>query len=235
MIYIKRLDTCFLRIPKTGSQALLLFLEQNIIDRLCDVVSRPARQEYINKYKDLKHVKVPLNTEVEFPTAHVTAQFTIDSGICTPNTRFIGVLRDPYEKQISNYIYRIRQKKFDVKQEGIIKDFREKIKTGILVDELGGHHLIPQSDFFKYNGKYLTNIDPWLYEDFHNRLYSFCASNNISVASHLQEVNVSPGNKKELIDILYTPELKQLVYNTYKEDFELRKKYANRSVATCSI
>jgi hypothetical protein len=235
MIYIKRLDTCFLRIPKTGSQALLLFLEQNVVDRSSDIVSRPARQEYINKYKDLKHNKDPLNCEINFPTAHITAQFTIDNNICTPNTRFIGVIRDPYEKQISNYIYRIRQKKFDVKQEDLIKDFRERIKTGLLADELKKHHLIPQSDFFKYDGNYLTNIDPWLYEDFHNKLYTFCSSNNISVVSQLREVNMSPGNKKKLIDILYTPELKQLVYSVYKEDFELRKKYANRSVATYSI
>lgn len=226
MIYIKRLDTCFLRIPKTGSQSLQLFLQENVVDFAEDVMSRPILKTFRDQFVDVKLLKIPHNTNVEFKTAHVNAQFVIDNDICTSNTKFIGVIRDPYERQISNFIYRLRRDKnakFKNEYE-FIDSFRESISTGILSIEKRQYHIDKQINFFKYNRELLNNIDVWLIDNIEEKLISFCNVHNIEIKQPLQHINRSKGNKKELIDKLYTEELKQIVYEVYKEDFDLYNK-----------
>tara|TARA_R110000787_G_scaffold36891_1_gene94010 strand:- start:211 stop:942 length:732 start_codon:yes stop_codon:yes gene_type:complete len=235
MIYIKRFDTCFLRIPKTGSQSLHLFLEKNVIDFSNDVIARPILQTFQDPYQDVKLKKESLNTLIEFETAHVTAQFVIDNGIATPTTRFVGVIRNPYERQISNYLYRIRRQQFDTPKnsEEFISNFRKVIKDGILsialypaphqkkAKEIRHYHTMKQIDFFRYRGDLLDNINIWILDNLKLHLNEFCNYNNIEIIYELPHINKSPGNKRNLVDILYTTELKERVYEIYKEDFEL--------------
>jgi hypothetical protein len=215
-----------LRIPKTGSQSLQLFLQQNVGDFSEDVIARPISKTSSNQFVDVKLRKIPHNTNVEFKTAHVNAQFTIDHGICTPNTKFIGVIRNPYEKQISNYIYRIRRNEINVPRDHnqFIDNFREAVKTGILSIEKKEYHTEKQADFFKYNGSLLENAEPWLLDDLEKKLVSFCENYGIDIKFPLDHINRSKGDKKELIDKLYSEELKEKVRDAYKEDFELYNK-----------
>jgi hypothetical protein len=223
MIYIKRFDTCFLRIPKTGSQSLHLFLEKNVIDFSNDVIARPILQTFQDPYQDVKLKKESLNTLIKFETAHVTAQFVIDNGIATPTTRFVGVIRNPYERQISNYLYRIRKEQFDTPKnsEEFISNFRKVIKDGILSIETRHYLTMKQIDFFRYRGDLLDNINIWILDNLKLHLNEFCNYNNIEIIYELPHINKSPGNKRNLVDILYTTELKERVYEIYKEDFEL--------------
>lgn len=225
MIYIKRLDTCFLRIPKSGSQSLQVFLQDNVIDVLNDVIARPIDviKDNPQSYDDVNINFVPVNTNIHFETAHVTAQFVIDKGLCTPDTKFIGLVRNPFEKQISHYTYRVAQNIFQPPKSGddFILNFRNAIKTGMIAAEQGQHHLMKQVDYFKYNGKLLDTAEPWLLDDLPICLDNFCKRYNIEIKIPLRHINKTAGDKKYLVDVLYTDELKQKVYDLYKEDFEL--------------
>jgi hypothetical protein len=226
MIYIKRLDTCFLRIPKTGSQSLLLFLQDNVVDLSEDIISRPISIRYESPFTDLKLSNLAHNTQINFITAHVNAQFIIDNGICTSSTKFIGVIRNPYERQISNYLYRINRKQNDIpkNENDLIYSFRKSVNTGILSTEKVDTHIDKQCNFFKYNGTFLNSSQPWLLDNLKNTLEIFCNNHSIKIKHPLEHINRSIGDKKKLIDKLYTEELKQKVYEVYKEDFELYNK-----------
>jgi hypothetical protein len=228
MIYIKRFDTCFLRIPKTASQALQVFLQENVVDWSTDVVARPIVQFYSDVYKSAKNTRSSLITS----TAHLTAQFVIDSGRCTPNTQFIGTLRNPYERQLSHYMSGLSKKTSSYKKDHqeIINDFRNNISTGVISTEdhdyhiNNDYHIISQSSFFKHNGKLLDNIQMWLFEDLEHNLSLFCKQHDIKIKIPLRHINKSPGNKHQLAEVMYTDELRLKVYETYREDFEIYNK-----------
>lgn len=219
MIYVKRFDTAFLRIPKTGSEALQLFLEQNVVDYSEDVISRPIRLLPPTETTNTKLHKIALNTTEVFPTGHATAAYTIDKGVCTTDTHFIGVIRDPLEKQVSNFIYRLRKKEY-VLQGTLANTFKMYITNGILTKE-DYKHTMSQVDYFKYNGCLLPNVEFWPYPKFNERLYEFCESHNVDIKNPLQTINKSPGDKKKLIALLYTADILEQVMDVYKDDFEL--------------
>ena len=219
MIYIKRFDRAFLRIPKTGSEALQLFLEQNVVDYSEDVISRPIRLIPSTESTSIKLYKTALNTAEVFPTGHVSAAYTIDKEVCTTQTHFTGVIRDPLERQVSNFIYRLHKKEY-VLQGTLANTFKMYITNGILTKE-DYKHTMSQVDYFKYEGSLLPNVEFWPYPKFKEKLYQFCESNNVEIKNPLQTINKSPGDKKKLIASLYTPDILEQVMDVYQEDFEL--------------
>jgi hypothetical protein len=120
-------------------------------------------------------------------------------------------------------LYRIRKEQFDnpKNSEEFISNFRKVIKDGILSIETRHYHTMKQIDFFRYRGDLLDNINIWILDNLKLHLNEFCNYNNIEIIYELPHINKSPGNKRNLVDILYTTELKERVYEIYKEDFEL--------------
>ena len=228
MIYIKRLDTCFLFIPKTGSQSLHSFIEDNIVDYSVDVIGKPILQKTTNNYTDFFTVKAsPHNFSKKIYTRHVTAQFVIDLNICTSSTKFIGVIRNPYERPISLFTYEIRNNKYQssnhLQDINFIDEFRKTIENGVVKNKKEVHSL-RQVDFFKYNGELLPNVEFWLLEDLEQHLNQFCKTHQIDIKKPVLHVNKTLGNKLKLVDVLYTDELKEKFYEAYKEDFEIYNK-----------
>jgi hypothetical protein len=210
MIYIKRLNFCYIRVPKSASSTVMTFLYNNVCDVREDVISRAFEWDDTH-YEKVYHVNCPI-----LPHSHVDATYVIDNNIVPSNAIFKGVVRHPFERQLSLYFYRIRTGIYGHKKPSI-QEFRSKIIEGVLQDK--PQQMQSQSSFLQYKGK--TVGDYWLCDNIDKHLYDFCELQSIPIKVPLKNINVSPGNKKELVDIFYTPELKTQVRNKYYEDFEL--------------
>lgn len=154
------------------------------------------------------------------PHSHVDSSYVIEHNIVPETAHFIGVIREPLERQLSLYLYRIRDAKYEVRLPSP-EHFRSLFIDGMLKDKT--QQMQPQSTFIN---KELSHTY-WLFDTVDKHLTDFCITNNIEIKSPLQVMNRSPGNTKKLVDIFYTEELKNQVREAYEEDFILYNKVLN--------
>jgi hypothetical protein len=210
MIYIKRLNFCYIRVPKNASSTVMTFLYNNVCDTREDIASRAFEWDD-TKYEKVYYLNCPV-----LPHSHVDATYVIDNNIVPSTATFKGVVRQTYERQLSLYFYRIRNGIYGHKKPSVA-EFRSKIIDGVFQDK--PQQMQTQTSFLAYKGNVLG--DYWLFDNINKHLYDFCESYSIPVKTSLNTINKSPGNKKELVEIFYTPELKAQVKAKYYEDFEL--------------
>lgn len=208
MIYIKRLNFCFIRIPKNASSAVMHYLYQNACDPAEDMITQgiteyPARISFINCPR-LEH-------------SHVDAQFVIDRLKVPLDTKFVGVIRNPLEKQLSLYLFRIVNNVYgNVKPSP--EHFRSLLNDGELKDD-ASFQTQHQHTFLQYNGQAIGEW--WLYENIGNHLSTFLNEYNIVETIPMQKLNASPGNKKDLINIFYDTDSKSRAIKAFAKDIEL--------------
>jgi flagellar basal body rod protein FlgB len=213
MIYIRRLNFCFIRVPKTASQAILYFLYKNVYTKH-DITSKNFN---LNK---LTNTLAFTEHNISLTTGHLTAQEIIENNIASSDTNFYAVIRCPFERQLSLYMYKIKNNDYG-KVYPSPKHFRSLIKKGVLHDKKP-YRTLPQHKFLEFNG--ISMGTWWSYNNIEQNLYEFCKSNNINITYKLETINTSPGKKDKLIDIFYSADLKQDVYLAYKKDFEIYEK-----------
>lgn len=184
------------------------FLYYNACNIKEDVISRAFEYEN-NIQKQLYFINCPV-----LPHSHVDATYVIDNNIVPRTASFNGVIRNPYERQLSLYFYRMRNRNYGETKPSV-DDFRSKFIAGILQDK--PQQMQSQISFLKYKNKILGNY--WLFENINNHLHALCEAWDIPIIYPIKNINMSPGNKKELIDIFYTSKLKQAVLEHYREDF----------------
>jgi hypothetical protein len=107
MIYLPKENKCFVMIPKNASSS--------------------ARDLFKNN-QDAVRVKVD-------DLDHINVQTVIDHGLLTTDVKFYGVIRDPFERQLSLYLYRQRQQRYDT--ELSIEDFPPENLQGVSKITLG--------------------------------------------------------------------------------------------------
>ena len=210
MIYLNRLNLCFIRVPKTASEAVLVYLYNNCYEE-GDLIHR----KIISTSGDrIKFGKLKPNF-TKHP--HYTAKSLIDENYVNANANFLAVCRNPFEKQLSLYLYRIKKK---IYQQNIPspEHFQSLFKGGVLTDCLY-HHMQPQYEYLEYDDKVIGKW--WLFDNIDNHIKDFAANNNITENYKFTKINTSPGNKKRLINSFYTKNLKDEVHKAYEKDFEL--------------
>jgi hypothetical protein len=187
MILYKPLNLLFIEVPKTGTESLEA------------------------AFSSLKSVTIK--------NFHPTLQECVDKCYIDPplsKYKIFATIRNPYEKLLSLYLYRARQKQKSVSPI----DFETQIVTGQgkLIDHPWQMRL--QSDFLMYNSKEFGTW--WCFDN----LYSEFTKLNLGIS--LPHKNKSSlYNTADLVDIFYTPSLKQLVFDTWNKDFELYYKVKN--------
>ena len=186
----------------------MLFLYENMCNEE-DIVSRMYEWSG-DKYEKLYYKNCPI-----LPHSHVDAKYVIANGIVPSNTKFYGIVREPLERVLSLYLYRIRDGAYG-RVLPSPEHFQSLFNDGIFIDT--PQQIQAQSTFLTDTGIY------WLYENVENHLKELCVSNNITVTSPLQLLNKSPGNTKKLINHFYTEDLISKIKRAYDKDFILYEK-----------
>lgn len=214
MIYVKRLNFCFIRVPKNASSTIMHYLYQNVCNQKEDIITQgiteyPARISFINCPR-LEH-------------SHVDAQFAIDKLKIPADARFVGVIRNPLEKQLSLYMFRILNNIYGVKPSP--EHFRSMLDNGELKDNRPWQTQ-HQHTFLEYNGN--TIGEWWLYDNINDYLCEFMKEYDIVERVPLQKLNASPGTKGNLIDIFYDADSKAQAIKAFAKDIEIYEKAKER-------
>lgn len=216
---MKRFNLCYIRVPKAASSSIMEYFYKNICDTKTDIISHgitnyPERLSFINCPK-LKH-------------SHVDAKFSIDELNVPNNAKFIGVVRHPLERQISLYLFRIRNDVYKCGKHDMPTHFRSKLINGELQDRQA-HQKKHQHTFLEY--KEPINSEWWIYERVEQHLMDLMKEYKIEQKvnfGYLNKSTQSLGKSKELIDVLYDDNTKKLAEKAFEKDIDLyyeRKKY----------
>lgn len=208
MIYVKHLNFCFVRIPKNASTSVMYFLYKNVC-REEDVVSR------MYEWQDNQHTKFYYKNCPVLPHSHVDSAYLINNNIVPASADFYGVLREPLEKLLSLYLYRLRTGDYG-RQAPSPEHFASLFTDGIFRDT--PQQIQPQHTFLPADGTF------WLYDNIENHLTDFCNKHDIKITTPIEVLNKSPGNTKTLIKYFYTNDLIDKIKSKYIKDFDLYAK-----------
>jgi hypothetical protein len=223
MIYIKRFNLCFVEIPKTASQSIRSAFFKSVVDWNEDTISGLSSGD-IHKI-------------------HSNSRYIIRNNLAPSNAKFIGVIREPLERQLSAYIYcwwehhtanKERYRHYRIDNRPNPNHFLE-----IYTKE-------PRNDgrpyFWEFMGKagsesqssYINpglNHEFWLYDDLETHFENFKQEYDIDPTSKLEVINKSSKDPevttKSLIDKFYNDELKDIMKRIYADDFKLYDELKN--------
>lgn len=228
---MKQLNNVFIRVPKTGSEALAKFFIDNVLES-GDKSTILLEREIIKPKHKWQEYSIQFKIEGNnYHKSHMTAQYAIDNNLVPMDAKFIATIRDPIEKQLSLYLSNSRlksvkntNKKVRLKPSlfnGSIETFREEIEKGFIEIEIRPHQNQFQYEFLKYKDAYIGTW--WCYDYISSHIEEFIKTYDIQVKVPLQKINQSIRTRKskEFIDVYYTPELKKIVSEYHKKDLEL--------------
>lgn len=200
MPYYKEINTLFIHIPKTGGTSLEWYLRRRYSESLFSKTSNndilPEKQL---QNKALQHIPYQLIEKY---------QKELDIDICDENMKIISIVRNPYEKVLSDLFWFKKIKETDT-PDRITNSVRQ-----YLYNFDWDNHTLPQYKFLiNSEGELLNNIKLFHTEDLTNELrdYGFTDFNNHFYKS----------NKKELYHKLLNDDSKKMIYSFYQKDFEM--------------
>jgi len=139
---------------------------------------------------------------------HVGVQEALDLNLCPPDTQFLGIVRCPWERQLSLYLYRHRQRAYD--QPCSPTHFRHLASTGCIKDFPWQMRL--QRDFLTYQGE--LRAKAVLYETSNQQFNSYGTLAHINRASDRAT--------STLIELFYDDATREAVAHYWAPDFDLR-------------
>lgn len=200
MPYYNEINTLFIHIPKTGGTSLEWYLRRRHTESLFSKTSNndilPEKQL---QNKALQHLPYQIIEKY---------QKELDIDISDKSMKIISIVRNPYEKVLSDLFWFKKIKETDTPEE-----IAESIKNYIYNFDWD-HHTLPQYQFLiNSEGELLNNITLFHTEDLTHELreYGFKDFNNHFYKS----------NKAELYPKLLNDESKKMIYSFYQRDFEL--------------
>lgn len=125
------------------------------------------------------------------------------------NNKFFMVVRNPYTKMISNFIFLNENENNNINE--FIKYYINKFKKNNKINQY--HYFIPQ---YKY---LMNNTEVLYFENINNDFKNFCKKHSLK-DMELPKINVSNNKKKITINDLDNESIK-LINEFYSKDFEL--------------
>ena len=221
----------FPRIPKNASTTVAAHFIENAFDSRRDVCTR------IPEFDNSKNINFP--TEVyhkhiqDWHYVHLTPQEIIDGGIVTADQvrsmNLINIIRDPFERQISLFLWIASTMSGSKDPDTLKKFFRKKIMNGYYKGD--GSNMIRQYDYGTVEGEHIAEC--WLFEEFPQRLRTFCLDRNIPywTLSHEKSLNIKQHDMSYYDDATY-----EAVATYFAKDIELYNKLKNsQEVSSGSI
>ena len=206
MIYVKRFNLCYIRVPKNASSSVMHYFYHNICDKENDMITHGI----LNYPEKVSFINVP-----KLEHSHVDAQFAIDKLKVPTNARFIGIIRHPLEKQISLYMFRVKR---GVYTELSPEHFRSLLTNG----ELSDHRYWQkqhQHTYLEYNGSRLGEW--WSYDKLNMHLESLMNELGLEETTPLQTLNSTPGDKRDMINMFYDTKTRMEAEAAFAKDIEL--------------
>ena len=209
MIYIKRKNFVFIKIPKNSSSSITKLAIDKLLHH--EDACSAFQQQAVNM------------VEPHGSHSHMDLQYIIDNNLATLSNNFYAIVRNPIERQLSLYLYRTRQKRIN---NPCVTDFRQQLLKGYITDHSWQMQL--QSSYTTYN-----NIDygTWFaYE----QLPAFIAHLECLFETRLTLPMLNRSSvvsTSSLVDSFYTPQLKKIVSDYWANDIQLYEnvKNANRT------
>lgn len=213
MIYVKRFNLCYIRVPKNASSSVMHYLYHNVCDKENDLITHgildyPNKVSFINMPK-LEH-------------SHVDMQFAVDNLKVPLNARFIGIIRHPLEKQISLYMFRVKR---GVYKKMSVAHFRSLLVNGELED-YRYWQTQHQHTYLEYNEE--PKGEWWLYDYVEQHLKSLMDELGLTEQMPLQKLNSTPGDKRELINLFYDKESRLAAEKAFAKDIALYEETKSR-------
>lgn len=215
MVSSGKYNLIFLRIPKNASTSLATWFVKNTCDKddiwtgIGDSGIEPNHfpQDVLAKYR------------FQYRKIHLTLNELVEENVIAYDDartrRVIGVVRNPYHRQLSLFFFKSKN------GDKSVKAFREEFAKGCHSTDLNNQIL--QSNYFKLGDQFAPFADPWLYDDINKRLESLIEDNAIPVNSPLAtyKSNRKPKDMYSLEKEYYDDATREAVYNYYKKDFDL--------------
>jgi hypothetical protein len=196
MIYIKRHNLVFIRVPKTASTSIAHHIINNLV---CE--------DDLNLAWRVSYSKIN--------NSHMTAKFAIDNNLVPANAHFIGVIREPLERLLSLYFF--RQRSYHYKEKLSVENFRIVASKGFIDDVSDQMRL--QSDFLEDGGEW------WVYDNLEHHIKLFNKKYNIKskLENYLQ--NSVKYKTKDLVYKFYDDQTREAVLNYWQKDVELYESF----------
>lgn len=200
MPYYKEINTLFIHIPKTGGTSLEWYLRRRYSESLFSKTSNnDILPEIQLQNKALQHLPYQIIEKY---------QQELDIDISDESMKIISIVRNPYEKVLSDLFWFKKIKETDT-PDRISNSVRQ-----YLYNFDWDNHTLPQYQFLiNSEGELLNNIKLFHTEDLTDELrdYGFTDFNNYFYKS----------NKAELYHKLLNDDSKKMIYSFYQKDFEL--------------
>lgn len=211
MISIRRFGFNFISVPKNGSTSIRRFFIDNVV-QLEDVYADYYQSETERWSRNLssEHARY----------SHMDLQYAIDNDLIDPLETIVAVVREPFERLLSLYLYRFKQGALNEKPS--VEHFRRSVADGYLPDQPWQNQT--QASFLRYNGKPLGKW--WLFEDIDYRLVQFCLKRRIKmrVPPRRQNVSLKSYETRDYLTTFYDKATTEAVARYYAEDIELYHK-----------
>ena len=212
MIYVKRFNLCFVSIPKTASKSIRDFIIEEMLDEDEDVIE---------------------GIDANMHKTHYNTRYIIRNNLAPRNAKFIGVIREPFERQLSAYLFSWKTLFYSgyrpLPREPNLEHFKEIYQPYNLtrdnrpafwdfMNKMGSE---PQSSYIDRGLKH----EFWLYENLEEHIESFKKEYSLRSDAFLKKINNNHEDEnvttKSLIDKFYDEELKDIIRKQYADDFKL--------------
>lgn len=209
MIHLKRYKWIYINVPKTGSESMRKFILEN---RLLQP------EDQFSKYNTPLGIKTQNIPSEHQNHSHMDVNYIRKHGISNlVDKRIVGVIRDPIERLLSLYFYRIRGRRYE--NPGIA-DFRQRAASGIIKDYKNQMQL--QHTFLELDG---VNIGEWWCYDFLEKhiqhdLIEYYGMKELLPIPH-ENRSVEEGRTKDFIDQFYDEDTRHAVETYWKKDIDL--------------
>lgn len=214
MIHCPKYNFNFLRIPKNASSSVADFLVRNYAENgERTSIWTEVNDAGITDYKF--NPKIQKKYAEKYRWIHMTLQELVRHEIIPEEKAAsmdnIGIIRNPYERQLSLYFFLKRGREKSVDQ------FRTIMQDGYYLTD--PNNKILQTDFTKLNGEDVGTW--WLYDNLATHLNEFVASKGISIRYKLPK-HKSTWKPKDpvLIEQFYDQATKDAVQRYFEADFE---------------
>jgi hypothetical protein len=214
MISIRKYKFNFINVPKNASTSIRRFFIDNVV----------GPEDRYTAYYNTPTDHWSQGMGVHAPHSHMDVEYAVEHGLIDLNETIVGVIREPFERVLSLYLYRAKQ---GLISNPSVQHFRESVMSGYYPDTLWQNQ--EQHTFLEYQGKQVGTW--WLFDNIQKHINQFVETYGVEVKEPLkwQNKSINGHDTKEFVDRFYNEDTRNAVNKYYEQDIELYNRIKNAS------